>query len=130
MAPASTGVHVVEGAPQNGFCQCLRLQGELQLLPASLGDSLRSECRSDPGSFQMTASALGPNACEVLCEPVKSGVSISHRPLALLNVKASLAFKALHTPEGLSSWCRTPELGSPVWSLDPLLPGENLCNCD
>ena len=35
-----------------------------QLLSASPGGSLRSSSRSDPGSFQNLASALGPRACE------------------------------------------------------------------
>ena len=65
MANASTNDHVVEGAPKNGCCQCLCLWGELQLPPASLGDSPGSAGRSDPGSYQMTASSLGPGACEI-----------------------------------------------------------------
>ena len=71
MALASTSVYVVEGAPQNGR-QCLCPQGELQLPPASLGDSPRSAGRSDPSSFQITASALGPVVCVALCAPFKT----------------------------------------------------------
>ena len=60
MALASTNVHVVEQAPQNGCCQCLCPQDELKLPPASPGGSPRSAGGSDPGFFQITASALGP----------------------------------------------------------------------
>ena len=31
---------------------------------------------------------------------------------------------------GSSSQCRTTRLGSPMWGPDPLLLGENLCNCN
>ena len=57
MVFASTGVHVVQQAPQNACCQCLHPLGELQLPPASRRDSLGSAGGSDPGSFQMIASA-------------------------------------------------------------------------
>ena len=81
MALASTSVHVEGRAPQKGCCPCLCPQGELQLPPASLGDSPRSAARSDPGYFQITAFALGPRACEILCVPYKSAISISQSPL-------------------------------------------------
>ena len=51
-------------SPQNGCCQCLYPQGELQLPPVSP----RSVGRSDLESFQITASALGHGSCEIfLC---------------------------------------------------------------
>ena len=59
----------------NSCCQCLCPQGELQLPPASLRGSPRSAGGSNPGSFQITASVLGPRACEILCVPFKSEVS-------------------------------------------------------
>ena len=62
----------LEGGHKNGTCQCpygkqapksgcyqyLCPWGESQLLSASPGHSLRSASESDPGSFQITASAL------------------------------------------------------------------------
>jgi len=42
--------------------------------------------QGDPGSFQITASALGLGGCEILFVLYKSEVSISHDPLGLLNV--------------------------------------------
>ena len=54
--------------------------------PAFLRGYLRLAGESGLGSFQITASALGPRACEIWCVPFKSGVSISHMPLALLKV--------------------------------------------
>ena len=86
MALANTNAHVVEGTPKNGCRQCLCPQGELQLLPASLEDSPRSAGRSNPGFYQMTAFALGPGACEILCVPFKNEVSLSPSPLGLLKV--------------------------------------------
>ena len=86
MVLASTGVLMVEQAPQNDCCQCLCPQSELQFPPTSPGGSLRSAGGSDPGSFQITAIALHLGACEILCAPLKSGLSISHSPLALLKI--------------------------------------------
>ena len=86
MALASTSVHVIEWGPPNGSHQCLCPQGELQLLSDSLGDCPRLAGRSDPGSFQITASALGHRACETLCVPFKSWVSISYSPVGLPKV--------------------------------------------
>ena len=60
MVSASTSVHVVEGAPKNGLHNCLFPQGELQLPPASPGDSPRPADRSHPGLKQITAFALEP----------------------------------------------------------------------
>ena len=59
MVFTSTSAHMVEQVPPNGRRQCLCPQGELQLLPTSLGDSLRSTGRSDPGSVQIAACILG-----------------------------------------------------------------------
>ena len=42
------------------------------LLPF-LGGSPRSTSGSDPGSFQITASALVPRVCKIWCAPFKSG---------------------------------------------------------
>ena len=66
MILASTRVLMVERAPKNGLHECLCLQGELQLLPASLGGSPISASGSDSGSFQVTASALGLGVCDIL----------------------------------------------------------------
>ena len=84
MVPSSISIHVVEGAPNNSCRQCLCPQGEPP--PASLGDSPRPAGRSGPGSCQITAFALGPGVCEILCEPFKSKVSISPNPLGLLKL--------------------------------------------
>ena len=53
--------------------------------------------------------------------------SVSHSPPAPLNL--SPASLQSQTFSRLVSWHRTPGLGSLMWGLDPLLPGENLCNC-
>ena len=84
MVLTSTSVHVVEQAPQNGYHECLCPQGEVQLPPTTPGNLPRSVGGSDPGSFQITASALGATVYTILCVPFKSGVSISHSPQGLL----------------------------------------------
>ena len=73
----STSVSVLGQAPQNGCCQCLCPQAVLQLPPASLGGSLRPTGGSDQGSFQITASAVDPGACEIWDVVISSELSIS-----------------------------------------------------
>ena len=85
MALASTSVHVVEWAPQMPDASVC-IQGLFQLLPSSPGDSPRSAGRSDSSSFLSIAYALGLRACEILCAPFKSGVSVSHSAPELLKV--------------------------------------------
>ena len=118
---------MVDWVPKNDCHQCLCPQGEPQLPPASLEGSLRSESRSDPGSFQIMASVLGLEACEILYLPF----SWSPFPTALqvFPIQAPLAFK-VQRAGGSSSQCRTPGLRSPMWGLDPSLLGENLCDFD
>lgn len=86
--------------------------GELQLPPASLENSLRSAGRSDPGSFQITASALAPSVCEILCESFKSRVFISPSPVRFL--KVSLTGIHSQTFWGLIYPVSTPRLESPM----------------
>ena len=81
-------------------CLCPRASCSCLLSP---GDSLGSAGRSDPGSFQIPASALGPGAREILCAPFTSGLSVSHSPLVVLKVGPT-------DPQGfLTPW------GEPVW---------------
>ena len=70
----------------NGCRQSLCLQGELQLPPASWGDSSVLAGLSDPGSFQIIASALHPRKCEILPVSFMDGVSISLNPLKVLKI--------------------------------------------
>ena len=90
-------------APQKGCPQCLCPSVCVCSCLLSPGGSLGPAGRSDPGSFQITASALGPGACEILCAPFTSGVSISHSPLVVLKVGPT-------DPQSfLTPW------GEPVW---------------
>ena len=84
MAPTSTGVTAVDLAPQNGCHQRLHPQGELHLPPASLGGSPPWASVSDPGSLQTAVSR------KILSAPFKSGVSVSHSPLALPGVYSAV----------------------------------------
>ena len=149
-ARPGSGANKLEGEFQNSACQhqclcgrrssqnvchkCLCPQGQLQFPPASLRGSLRLAGGSDPSFFKITASALGPRVCEVLCAPFKSGVFISHSPPALLKVSPAglqrqrfwgLVFldKVLPGvgPLGWGAQCGT-------WA--PLLLGENLYSCN
>ena len=90
MALVSNSVLVIEWDSSNGCYQRLCLRGELPCLPASPGGSQRSPGRSDPGFFQIIASALDPSTYGILCAQRKKKnrgeVSIFHSPLALLKV--------------------------------------------
>lgn len=61
-----------------------------------------------------------------LWSPFKSRFSISTSSLALLKTST---FKA-KCFGGLSSWCRTPGLGSLRWGSEPSLLGQNLYHCN
>lgn len=61
--------HMIE-APQSGCHQQLYSQGDVQLLPTFLGDSPGSAARSDPGSYQITASAWAPEHVKFYVHPL------------------------------------------------------------
>ena len=71
---------------------------------------------SDLGFFQIAASVLGHGVCEILGEPIKSGVSISYNPLSLLY--ASSAAAAARSLQSCPSLC-DPIDGSPPGSPIP-----------
>ena len=131
--------HGLVGGLQNGACQhqcsggrrsspkwplpVSTSQKESQLPPASPEGSPRSTIGSDPGTFQITASALGLGACEILQVPFKSRVSLPYSP------------PAIPYPTGLQSqafWgpvfpMKDPQPGKLYVKLKPLSPwGEPL----
>ena len=96
--------------------------------PTYLGDCPRAADRSGPGSYQITAFALGPGACEVLCVPFKSEVSIYPSPLGLPKLgPAGLQSQMLW---GLVLLMQDPWVAEPYVGLRILTPvGEPLqCN--
>ena len=128
MALARASVHEVEWFPQNASLQCLCLQGEFQLPPASPRSCLRSVGGSDPGSLKLL---LLPWVLECVrfCVCLLRVESLSHSAQALL--KLSLTGLQSQTFWGLIFLVQGPGLGSRMWSSDPSLLGENLydCNC-
>ena len=98
--------------------------GKSPLPPTGPGGCPRAASESDPGFFQIVASELGLTMCEILHIPCLSGVSISYRPLALLN--ASCTFKARYSG-GLSSWC--PHRSALCSLPTPWLPPYNRRDC-
>ena len=124
MALANSSVHMVKGAPQNGCCQCLCPQGELQLLSASLS----SADRSDTGSSQITASALSPGVCDILCAPFKSKISIFPSPLGFLKVSSTLLQSQILWE--LIFPLQEPQAGEPNMRLRPLTPLEEPLQCN
>lgn len=101
--------------------------GELQVPPVCPGGPRRSAVESDSGSFQITASALGPRACEILCAPSRSEVCFPH-PTGSLRSKSHWPSRQKRSAV-FSSQSRTSGLGSLMWVSDPFFLGENVCNC-
>lgn len=91
-------------------CLCPRASCSCLLSP---GDSLGSAGRSDLGSFQIPASALGPGAREILCALFTSGHSISHSPLVVLKVGPTALKASSLLGENLSG-CSSRICGSPT----------------
>ena len=114
---------MVGQAPPSAYCQCLYPQGEVQLPPPSLGGSPRSAAASDPGCFQIIASALGPGACEILYAPLRVE-STSHGPLTL--PKLSPASSQGQWLWGLIFLVQTPGLRSLMQGSELSLLWENL----
>ena len=128
-------INKLEGVFQNGTCQhqcphnrtgspewlpAVSLpQRELQLPPASLGDSPRSAGGSDPGS--LLPSAPVPTTDKILCLSFQNGVSISHSLLSLL--KISITDLQSQILWGLIFLAHNSGLQSPLWGTDPLVPG-------
>lgn len=83
MVFSSTNVQMVELAPKNGYHLFLCPQSVFQLPPPSLGKFSRLSGGSNSGPVQITALTFCPRGCNILCEPLKSGVSISCSPLDL-----------------------------------------------
>ena len=105
---------------------CLCPPGELQLPSASLGREIRRWIC--PGFFQIIASVWHPGSCQILCEPIKSGISILSS-LGLPKVRPHWSSKlyiwglvfSVQNPWVGVAWCGT-------WS--PFSLGENLCECN
>lgn len=71
----STSVIGVEQVHQNVHYQYFCFQGESLLPPACLGGYAKSVSGFDLGSFQINASTLGFEVCEILHVPFKGRVS-------------------------------------------------------
>ena len=92
------------------------------------GGSLRSAGGSDPGSFQITASATASRVCEILCVHFKTGVSISHSALAV--PKVSPTGLQSQTFWGLMFLMQNCWAGEPDVRLRSLAPWGEPCNCN
>ena len=98
--------------------------------PASPGHSPGPAGGSGPGSHDITALALGPGACEILCVPFKSEVSLSPSPVGFLQLSpAGLQFQMLWGLVFLvpDLWARGAGEGCWHVAQDSLL-WENLCS--
>ena len=84
MAPACTHVHVVAGAPQSGWCQCLCPQGKA-LQDQQLG------LTQAPFKLMFLPS---PGAYEMLCASFQSEASIFHSPLQLPKISPAAGLQS------------------------------------
>ena len=64
---------------------------------------------SGPGSYQITASALGPGACEILCSPFNSEVSFPPQSYGTPEIKPCWLSKPMVLGAHL------PGAGRPGW---------------
>ena len=88
------------------------------------GDSPRPAGRPSPDSYQITPFALGSRACEILCAPFESEVSIYPSPQGLLQLStAGLQSQMLW---GLIFLVLDPRLGSLIWGSELRLLWENI----
>ena len=85
----SPGQFTLMDAPQCTHHWCPCPHSEPHLPSTFTGDPLRPAGRSGPGSYEVTAFALGPGAHETLCAPSQSGVSVSPSPVELLHSSAA-----------------------------------------
>ena len=96
-----------------------------QLTATFPGYSPKPAGKSHP-VFHGVCFGLHPSVCETLCAPSKSGVSVSLRPMELLDSNpAGLQSQMLW---GLLFLMPDPRLGSLMWGSELLLLWENLCD--
>ena len=95
-----------------------------QLLPASLGGSLRSASGSDQAPLRLLPLCWEAKLVRFWACPLRAE-SLFSLALWFSQTQDFLVFKA-KCSEGLSSWWRTPRLGSLVWGSDRLVLGEEL----
>ena len=97
------------------------------VLPASfLTDSLCEDQQVDMSQIPFRSLPLGLTSCNILLIPFKSGVSITHRPVVLLNMSH---WPSLPNILGVPLPGAGPAFWGALLSLDPLLLGESHCNC-
>lgn len=77
-------IHAVEGAPRVTVTSIVVPMGELQLPWHSWGDLSTLTHRSGSACYEIAAFTLGLSACEIVCPPFTSEMSISTSPLGLL----------------------------------------------
>ena len=96
------------------------------VIPASTGDPPKPPDMSGSRSYQITAFALNPSACEILCAFFKTEVLISPNPMEQLQSNLQ-AFKD-KCSEGASSQCWMPRRGAMTQGLELSFLWKNLCN--
>ena len=108
--------------------KCLWPQSELELSPASLWGSPGSVGSLTQARFKLLRLPWVPEHVKFCVHPLKLE-SLFPAALWLSWKWVPLAFKTRCSGDS-SSWCRTPELGSPMWRSNHELLGENFCNCN
>ena len=95
-------------------CSCL----------SSLGGSLRSASKSDPGSFHISTSALSLRVCEIFYASFKSRSSVSHSSLRFPKASPfglqSQTFWGLIFPEQ-EPWAGEPNVRLRLWPLQLII---------
>ena len=112
--------------PQYFHHQCLCPHGEPQLPPASPGDTSWPAGRSGPGSWEVTAFALGSGACEILCALFKCGLSVSPSPVEVLQLSPTGLQREITW--GFPLLMSDPQDGNLMWVSELSLLWEQFCD--
>ena len=100
--------------PQNYCCQCLRPCSEPQPAPTATGDPLIPGGMFGPGSYEVTAFPLGPDAYQTFCVPPRVEClwnSCSQTPMAF-KARFFGAPPATARPPGWGAWRRAQHFHS------------------
>ena len=92
--------------------------------------SLQEPLQDQQEGLTQASFKLLPLLALKMCELSWVSFKSSLFPTALLLCHTLPLAYSVRSSGGLSSWCKSPGSGSPIWDLDPLLLGDNLCICD
>ena len=88
VAPVRTSIHAGESSHEWLLSVYVMSPGQTGAAPTSV-NILQDQQQACPESYPITASALGPSTCEILCVPFRSEVSIFSSPVGLSKLSST-----------------------------------------